>query len=148
MKRKIICIAGTRDLNISNRIIYYLFQMLEFNCIDYSIISGESGKVDLSAKYFACFCNYVYDGFKADWKEYGKSAGPKRNRQMAEVADILLLIWDGKSRGSKNMRSEMLKRNKPVYEFIINRPIDNHKKSKVSICDDLSNNDSIVRSFK
>lgn len=57
--------------------------------------------------------------FKADWNTYGKTAGPKRNAQMAEYGDALLVIWDGKSRGSANMKSEMLKLGKPVYEVII-----------------------------
>ena len=57
--------------------------------------------------------------FEPDWKRHGKAAGPIRNRQMANYADTLLLIWDGKSKGSKNMKEEMEKLNKPVYEIII-----------------------------
>jgi hypothetical protein len=57
--------------------------------------------------------------FKADWKKYGKSAGPKRNMEMAEYADILILIWDGKSKGSKNMKETMEKLGKPVYEVVL-----------------------------
>ena len=37
------------------------------------------------------------------WDKYGPSAGPRRNAQMAEVADALIAFWDGKSRGTKNM---------------------------------------------
>lgn len=57
--------------------------------------------------------------FKADWDKYGKSAGPRRNKEMAKYSDVLILIWDGESRGSKNMKEEMIKLNKPVYEVII-----------------------------
>ena len=57
--------------------------------------------------------------FLADWDSHGKAAGPIRNRQMAEYADELLLIWDGKSRGSASMRNEMLKLHKPVHEIIV-----------------------------
>ena len=45
--------------------------------------------------------------------------GPMRNKQMAKYADALLLIWDGKSKGSANMKHEMESLNKPVYEVII-----------------------------
>jgi hypothetical protein len=38
---------------------------------------------------------------------------------MAEEADALLLIWDGESKGSANMKKEMLFKNKPVYEVIL-----------------------------
>ena len=41
--------------------------------------------------------------FPADWKQYGKSAGIRRNAQMAEYADALIAVWDGQSRGTKNM---------------------------------------------
>jgi hypothetical protein len=41
---------------------------------------------------------------------------------MAEYADALLLIWDGSSRGSANMRQQMERRGKPVYEVILRGP--------------------------
>jgi len=47
--------------------------------------------------------------------EYGRAGGPMRNKQMAEYADVLIAIWDGKSRGTQNMISEMQKLNKPIF---------------------------------
>ena len=49
--------------------------------------------------------------FQADWDRHGKAAGPIRNAQMAvyaaeEPGGALLLIWDGKSRGSRSMLKE------------------------------------------
>lgn len=41
--------------------------------------------------------------FPADWGKHGKSAGPIRNEQMARYAHALILVWDGVSRGSKDM---------------------------------------------
>ena len=41
--------------------------------------------------------------FHADWATHGKAAGPLRNRDMALYADALVLVWDGKSKGSLNM---------------------------------------------
>ena len=64
--------------------------------------------------------NYNTKTFLPDWKTKGRAAGPIRNKEMAIYADILLLIWDGKSRGSKSMKDEMLKLQKPIYEVIIN----------------------------
>lgn len=57
--------------------------------------------------------------FPADWSAHGKAAGPIRNAQMAEYADVLVLVWDGESRGSASMKREMIKRDKPVYEVIV-----------------------------
>jgi hypothetical protein len=36
----------------------------------------------------------------ADWKRYGRAAGPKRNAEMVAQAEAVIAIWDGKSRGT------------------------------------------------
>lgn len=41
--------------------------------------------------------------FEPNWGEYGKAAGPIRNRKMAKYANALVAIWDGESSGTKNM---------------------------------------------
>jgi hypothetical protein len=38
---------------------------------------------------------------------------------MAEEGDELLIIWDGESKGSANMKSQMLLLKKPVHEIIL-----------------------------
>ena len=38
----------------------------------------------------------------ADWS-IGKSAGYRRNEQMADIADALIAVWDGTSRGTMHM---------------------------------------------
>ena len=53
--------------------------------------------------------------FLADWDQFGKSAGYKRNIQMAEHADALIAIWDGKSKGTMHMITEACKRNLRVH---------------------------------
>lgn len=52
--------------------------------------------------------------FPADWRTYGKRAGPIRNSLMAETATHGLGFWDGESRGTANMASHLLSRGKPV----------------------------------
>ena len=39
----------------------------------------------------------------AKWDKHGNSAGMIRNSQMADYADGLIALWDGESRGTKNM---------------------------------------------
>ena len=55
--------------------------------------------------------------FKAAWESYGKSAGPIRNTLLAQEGDGLLLIWDGRSRGSADMLRVMYAFKKPVFEI-------------------------------
>lgn len=40
----------------------------------------------------------------ANWRVYGKRAGPRRNEKMAALgANYCLVFWDGKSRGTGSM---------------------------------------------
>jgi len=40
----------------------------------------------------------------ANWNQYGKAAGPKRNLKMLDAgADLVLAFWDGKSPGTGHM---------------------------------------------
>ncbi len=89
------------------------------------IVSGASGNVDKSGEDFARMKELRIEQFDADWYNYGKAAGPKRNREMAQYADALLLIWDGQSRGSASMKKEMLATGKPVFEVILRNYLTN-----------------------
>jgi hypothetical protein len=77
--------------------------------------------IDLLGEFYADSNRIKIKRFPPDWDLYLKAAGPKRNKEMAEYADALLLIWDGESKGSKNMKTNMLKLNKPIYEVILKK---------------------------
>lgn len=83
------------------------------------IVSGGAKGIDSVGEEFANDSHILVNRFDADWEKHGKAAGPIRNKKMAEYADALLLIWDGKSKGSANMKKEMLLLNKPIYEVIL-----------------------------
>ena len=67
------------------------------------IVSGKASGADALGERYAQEKGYKVAAFPADWNRYGRSAGPRRNRQMAEYADALIAFWDGQSRGTKNM---------------------------------------------
>lgn len=67
------------------------------------IVSGACRGADALGERYAREHNLPITRFPADWSAYGKSAGPRRNRQMADYADVLVAFWDGKSRGTKHM---------------------------------------------
>lgn len=83
------------------------------------IVSGGASGVDEAGAIFGTDSELKVTYVWPDWTQHGKAAGPIRNKQMAEYADELLLIWDGKSKGSTSMKNEMSKLNKPVYEIIV-----------------------------
>ena len=67
------------------------------------IVSGHAKGADLAGEQYANEEKLDLEIFPADWKKYGKSAGFRRNEQMAEFADALIAFWDGKSHGTKHM---------------------------------------------
>lgn len=83
------------------------------------VVSGCSGNVDLLGEKWATFVHLPIRSFPADWKALGRKAGPIRNRMMAEYAEALIAVWDGKSKGTKNMIEEARKRNLKVYVEMI-----------------------------
>ena len=52
--------------------------------------------------------------FRADWERFGKSAGVRRNYQMAQAGDVLVACWDGQSPGTAHMVQCMRQLGKPV----------------------------------
>lgn len=70
------------------------------------IISGHCAGADLLGERYARERGFAVELYEADWGLYGRSAGPRRNRAMAEAADALIAFWDGVSRGTLNMIQE------------------------------------------
>lgn len=67
------------------------------------ILTGGAYGVDILAEQWAAVSGVKYKVFPADWDKHGKAAGPLRNSQMAQYGDALLAIWDGESKGTKDM---------------------------------------------
>jgi hypothetical protein len=62
---------------------------------------------------------FEIEKYPADWEKYGKSAGPRRNEQMAKISDYIICFWDGKSKGTKSMIGYAKKYGKPIRVKII-----------------------------
>ena len=67
------------------------------------IVSGGARGADKLGEKYAQDWDYDLEIYPANWNKYGKSAGFKRNEQMAEVADGLIAFWNGESKGTKHM---------------------------------------------
>lgn len=125
-----LIIAGGRELNPDmQQLKTYLSQ---FNLEPTEIVCGGARGVDTAGELYGLKNGIQISRFPADWGNYGKSAGPKRNKHMAEYGDALLLIWTGLSKGSGNMLSEMEKLGKPVYQVVVTQTktyyVDNTKR--------------------
>lgn len=100
-----VIIAGTRTFSDYSLLAEYadkkLAEVSKRDSIE--IVSGGASGADALGERYAKERGYYIRRFDAEWKRYGRAAGPRRNKQMAEYADALLAYWDGKSRGTKNM---------------------------------------------
>ena len=67
------------------------------------IVSGCASGADAIGERYAEENGFEVERYPAEWGKYGKIAGPKRNKKMAEVSDYVICFWDGKSRGTKLM---------------------------------------------
>ena len=85
------------------------------------ICSGGASGADRMGELYAHEKGYDCEIFAANWTLLGKRAGPERNRRMADYADALLAFWDGKSRGTKNMIEEAMKRCLPTRTILYKR---------------------------
>lgn len=112
-----LIIAGSRTLNVSPEFI--ISKVIEFNINPSLIISGRAKGIDTSGEQFAQLEGIPIQIHAADWNTHGKSAGYIRNAEMAKAGDALLLIWDGKSKGSQMMKALMKKAGKPIYEVVL-----------------------------
>ena len=74
---------------------------------------------DRIGKLWADDYGYPVKTYPADWDNFGKSAGYRRNEEMVKNADALIAFWDGKSPGTKHMIDLALK--KPLDIIIILR---------------------------
>lgn len=107
-------IAGGR--NITNySLVLSAIEESEFEITE--VVSGMAPGVDTLAIDYAKDNHLPLREFHADWNQYKRAAGPIRNRNMAEYADALIAIWDGESRGTKNMIEEATKRKLKVYVY-------------------------------
>lgn len=115
-----VIIAGSRSLadmpnpmDIVNDAI--VIARYEHRIIIGKVICGEAKGADLLGRRWAQEREIPVLSKPADWRTHGKRAGVLRNEEMAQEADALIAIWDGKSRGTQDMIRRAKKRRIPVY---------------------------------
>lgn len=131
-------IAGSRQITDYNFFVNLLVNMLNKNNISISeIISGTAAGADQMGEEFAKDYNISLKKFPADWNnlnvvpcvvgvnkggvKYNKVAGHNRNQLMADYGDLLIAFHFDNSAGTKDMINRMIKLNKKVIIFQIDK---------------------------
>lgn len=101
-----LLVCGDRNWTDRKLIYDYLKYDLPYHS-SLTIISGMARGADTIAAEWAIEKNVPLMKFPANWKEYGKSAGPIRNREMLKKGnpDMVLAFHDNinASKGTKDM---------------------------------------------
>ena len=67
------------------------------------VVSGTADGADRLGEEYARNHGMRVEEFPAHWELFGRAAGPKRNMEMAQFTDAVIVFWDGKSAGTRNM---------------------------------------------
>ena len=98
-----IIVAGGRDFSDYELLKEKLDELIGENKEDLEIVSGMARGADTLGVQYANERGYKIKKFPAQWDKYGKSAGYKRNEEMAKYSDTSVCFWDGNSKGTKHM---------------------------------------------
>lgn len=113
--QKRIVIAGCRSYENYEEAKKYIDYCITYIKEEYTLIfvSGGCKGADFLGERYAQENGYKIERYLAQWDKYGRSAGPKRNEKMAQIADYIICFWDGKSKGTMSMIRCAKQFNKP-----------------------------------
>ena len=106
MNRRIVVCGGSKfnDYPLLESSLNKIFKEYSDDTIE--IVSGHAKGADYLGEKYADEHNFKCTVFEADWKQYGRAAGPIRNSKMLEYAKqenpMVVAFWDGESRGTKD----------------------------------------------
>lgn len=112
-----VVIAGGRYYDDYDDAKAFIDECLKISCVKNEIVvlSGGAKGADALGERYAKENGFKIERHAADWKRYGRGAGPRRNAEMAKKCDMLICFWDGESRGSKSMIEFAKKNGKKVF---------------------------------
>lgn len=106
-----LLIAGSRGITE--------FDISEFVTEDIdTIISGGANGIDKLAEDFADKHRLSKIILRPRYEKYGKAAPLKRNEELVQMADKILVIWDGQSKGTEHTINCAKKLNKNLQVII------------------------------
>ena len=106
---------GIKDYDLVKRVIEDGLRVLEIEVKDVEVVSGTAAGVDRKGEKWAEENGLKLHKYPGDWEKYGNKAGFIRNAEMVRIADALIAVWDGESRGTNNCILEARKKRIPIY---------------------------------
>ena len=111
-------IAGSRIIKDPEWIDEILTELIVWHNAEFR--TGGAVGVDQGAEWVIDTRNMgkLHPPLLPDWKCYGKAAGFIRNAEGVIWSDVVVVFWDGKSGGSRNVINNALKQKKELHVFI------------------------------
>lgn len=91
-----LAIIGSRSLCVNDLEKYIPEDITE-------IVSGGAKGIDSCAKSYALSKGLPYTEFLPEYNKYGRAAPIVRNKSIVAYADVVLVFWNGKSKGTKSV---------------------------------------------
>lgn len=98
-----LIIAGGRDFKDYDKLEKVMKTFIERNGKPTTVICGMARGADRLGRRYALEHGIRVLEMPADWDLYKKSAGYRRNVEMAKAATHCICFWDGESKGTKHM---------------------------------------------
>ena len=105
-----VAIVGSRNLTVQNLELYLPENVTE-------IVSGGARGIDACAREYALAHNLKLTEFLPAYEKYGRGAPLRRNLQIIDYADLIIVFWDGVSKGTKHVIDNCEKRKKNVMVY-------------------------------
>ena len=105
-------IAGSRSI-IHAAPVLRAIQESRFHITE--VVSGMAPGVDTVGRIWAEINNIPVKEMPADWAHEPRYGGINRNHRMAEYAEALIAVWDGKSKGTSHMIDLAKSKGIPVF---------------------------------
>jgi hypothetical protein len=140
MKKIIVC--GSRDYK-NKALLEEMLEKIVTPHLNFELITGDC-PTGADKMAWDWFCSKSWDDwidsdvivesrvvafkkFPANWKKYGRAAGPRRNAEMADYVlgeegageeALCIAFWDGKSKGTKDMIDKARRHGIKVCDYI------------------------------
>ncbi len=115
MNSKTVIVSGSRTITDYEAVKNAIESSPWFGSID-TVFVGDARGVDALVVRWCKENGITYQIFRANWRFYGRGAGPERNREMIlSGGEALIAIYEGESKGTKNMMAQAERAGIPVY---------------------------------
>ena len=91
----VTAVIGSRSFRDFN----YMCTVLDELPIEH-IVSGGATGADMLAIEYAKTRQLSWHVYRANWQQYGRSAGMRRNRDIVDAAELVVAFWDNTSAGT------------------------------------------------